>query len=205
MRFRDFQLFAKDLPAFNLNDVRKYDPDFHRQQLSDWLERGYIQVLAGGFYMFADMQVDESYLFMLANRIYEPSYISRESALAYYLVIPESVLGVTSVSSRKTKQFDSNLGRFSYRSIKPTLMFGYRIVEQEKKIKYKIARQEKAILDYLYWNKKIESRDDFASLRWNRQELSGLETNPLFMKYLKIFDNKALEGRVAILMEYIHA
>ena len=205
MRFRDFQLFAKDLPAFNLNDVRKYDPDFHRQQLSDWLERGYIQVLAGGFYMFADIQVDEGYLFMLANRIYEPSYISRESALAYHLIIPESVLGVTSVSSRKTRQFDSNWGRFSYRSIKPTLMFGYRVIEQDTKIKYKIARPEKAILDYLYWNKKAESHDDFAGLRWNRQELSGLVNNPLFMKYLKIFDNKALESRVAILMEYIHA
>ena len=27
MKFRDFQLHAKDLPAFNLNDVRKFDPD----------------------------------------------------------------------------------------------------------------------------------------------------------------------------------
>jgi len=50
MKFRDFQLHAKDLPAFTLNDVRKFDPDFHRQQLSDWLSRGYIQSLAGGFY-----------------------------------------------------------------------------------------------------------------------------------------------------------
>ena len=205
MRFRDFQHLAKDLPAFNLNDIRKYDPDFHRQQLSDWLERGYIRALVSGFYMFADRQVNESYLFMLANRIYEPSYISRESALAYYLIIPESVLGVTSVSSRKTKQFESDWGRFSYRSIKPTLMFGYRIIEQDKKIKYKIARLEKAILDYLYWNINVESQDDFTGLRWNRQELSGIEDNPLFVKYLKIFDNKALESRVSILMEYIHA
>ena len=151
------------------------------------------------------MQVDESYLFMLANRIYEPSYISRESALAYYLVIPESVLGVTSVSSRKTKQFDSEWGRFIYRSIKPALMFGYRVVVQEKMTKYKIASLEKAVLDSLYWNNKIESSDDFAGLRWNRQELLGLDDNPLFKKYLKIFDNKALNRRVDLLLGYIHA
>ena len=205
MRFRDFQIYAKNLPAFNLNDVRKFDPDFHRQQLNDWLDRGYIKSLAGGFYMLADTQVDESYLFMLANRIYEPSYISRESALAYHLVIPETVLIVTSVSSRKTKQFDSKWGRFSYRSIKPVLMFGYRVVEHDMMIKYKIASQEKAVLDYLYWNKRIDSIDDFAGLRWNRQELSRLEDNPLFKKYLKVFDNKALERRVDLLMEYIHA
>ena len=205
MKFRDFQTQVRDLPAFNLNDVRKIDPDFHRQQLSDWLDRGYIQSLAGGFYLLADSQVDESYLFMLANRIYEPSYISRESALANYHVIPESVLGVTSVSSRKTKLFESEWGRFSYRSIKPVLMFGYRVVEQKKMIKYKIASLEKAVLDYLYWNTGIDTSEDFAGLRWNRQELLGLEDNPLFKKYLKIFDNKALDRRVGLLMEYIHA
>jgi predicted transcriptional regulator of viral defense system len=205
VNFRDFQLHAKDLPVFNLNDVRKFDPDFHRQQLNDWLNRGYIQSLAGGFYLLADVQVDESYLFMLANRIYEPSYISRESALAYYLVIPESVLVVTSVSSRKTKQFDSEWGRFSYSSIKPALMFGYRVVVLEKMTKYKIASLEKAVLDYLYWNNRIDSYDDFAGLRWNKQELLRLEDNPLFKKYLKIFDNKALDRRADQLMEYIHA
>ena len=205
MKFRDFQRQVKDLPAFNLNDVRKFDPDFHRQQLSDWLDRGYIQFLAGGYYVLADARVDESCLFMLANRIYEPSYISRESALAYHLVIPESVLGVTSVSSRKTRQFDSMWGRFSYRSIKPLLMFGYRVVEQDKMIKYKIANLEKAVLDYLYWNNKIDSNDDFGGLRWNRQELFGLQDNPLLKKYLKIFDNKALDRRVDLLLEFIHA
>jgi len=205
MKFIDFQRHVKDLPAFNLNDVRKFDPDFHRQQLSDWLDRGYILFLTGGFYVLADTQVDESYLFMLANRIYEPSYISRESALAYHLVIPESVLGVTSVSSRKTRQFDSQWGRFSYRSIKPVLMFGYRVVEQDNMIKYKIANLEKAVLDYLYWNNRIDSNDDFAGLRWNTQELFGLEDNPLLKKYLKIFDNKTLDRRVDLLLDFIHA
>jgi predicted transcriptional regulator of viral defense system len=205
MRFLDFQRYAKKLLAFNLNDVRKLDPSFHRQQLSDWSNRGYIQSLAGGYYVLADVQVNEGYLFMLANRIYEPSYISLESALAYYLVIPESVLGVTSVSSRKTGQFDSEWGRFSYRSIKPSLMFGYRVVMQDKTTRYKIARLEKAVLDDLYWNNRIDSIDDFAGLRWNRHELASLVDNPLFLKYLRIFDNKALERRVNILMEYIHA
>jgi len=205
MKFRDFQRQVKDLPAFNLNDVRKFDPDFHRQQLSDWLDRGYIRFLAGGYYVLADARLDESYLFMLANRIYEPSYISRESALAYHLVIPESVLGVTSVSSRKTKQFASEWGRFSYRSIKPVLMFGYQVVEQNKMLKFKIANLEKAVLDYLYWNNGIDSIGDFAGLRWNREELSGLVDNPLLKKYLKIFDNKTLDRRVDFLLEFIHA
>jgi predicted transcriptional regulator of viral defense system len=205
LKFRDFQRDAKDLPAFNLNDIRKFDPDFHRQQLRDWLNRGYVKSLAGGFYLLADAQVDENTVFMLANRIYEPSYISRESALAYYNVIPESVLGVTSVSARKTRQFDSHWGRFTYTSIKPTLMFGYHVVVREKTVKYKIASLAKAVLDYLYWNTRINSLDDFIGLRWNRQELSALVDNSLFLNYLKIFDNQALGYRVGLLMEYVHA
>lgn len=205
MRFRDFERHVKDLPAFSLNNIRKFDPDFRRQQLNDWSNREYIQPLAGGYYLLADRQVDERTLFMLANRIYEPSYISRESALAFYHIIPESVLGVTSVSSRKTKHLNTQWGRFTYSSIKPTLMFGYRLVVLEKLVKYKIASLEKAVLDYLYWNSSIDSLDDFAGLRWNRQELRGLEDNPQFEKYLRIFSNRTLDRRVDLMMEYLHA
>jgi hypothetical protein len=84
-------------------------------------------------------------------------------------------------------------------------MFGYRVIKHDKMIKYKIASLEKAVLDYLYWNKRIDSIDDFVELRWNKQELSGLEGNPLFKKYLQVYDNKALERRVSLLIEYIHA
>jgi predicted transcriptional regulator of viral defense system len=205
MKYIDFQSYIKNLPTFNLNDIRKFDPGFHRQQLTDWLDRGYIQALAGGFYTLAETQVDESFLFMLANRVYAPSYISNESALAYYLVIPETVLRVTSITSRKTLRLDSPWGSFYYSSIKPALMFGYLVVKQDQHIQFKIASLEKAVLDYLYWNFSIDSVDDFEGLRWNQQELSSLMDNALFRRYLKVFDNKALERRVELLMEYIHA
>lgn len=205
MIFRDFETQIKPLPAFNLNDIRKIDPDFHRPQLSDWLTREYITPLAGGYYVLANLQIDESLLFLLANLIYEPSYISRESALAYYQVIPESVLGVTSTSSRKTMQFDTQWGVFSYRSIKPSLMFGYQVIEKGQNTKFKIASLEKAVLDYLYWNPDLQSEEDLEGLRWSTDLISSLDDNPLFWKYLKIFNSKILDRRVRILMEYAHA
>jgi predicted transcriptional regulator of viral defense system len=205
MIFRDFETQIKPLPAFNLNDIRNFDPGFHRSQLSDWISRGYIKPLAGGYYILANSQIDESLLFMLANAIYEPSYISRESALAHYQVIPESVLGVTSTSSRKTRQFDTQWGVFGYRSIKPSLMFGYQVIEKDQNTKFKIARLEKAVLDYLYWNPDMQSEEDLEGLRWNTDLISNLEDNPLFWKYLKVFNSKALDRRIKILMEYAHA
>jgi predicted transcriptional regulator of viral defense system len=205
MRFRVFESKIRELPAFNLNDVRKLDPDFHRQQLKFWHNRGYIKPLAGGYYILADRAIDEMYLFMVANKIYEPSYVSLESALAYYEVIPETVLGVTSVSSRKTKQYESTWGVFSYRSVKPQYMIGYQVIENSPWNKFKIACLEKALLDYLYLNPDIQSIADFEELRWNRSRLHGLLDHSIFAKYNKIFDKRSLESRVNKFMEFLNA
>ena len=205
MRFREFESKIRALPAFNLNDARKLDPGFHRQQLNYWHNQGYIKPLAGGYYILADRTVDEMVLFMMANKIYEPSYISLESALAYYEIIPETVLGVTSISSRKTKQYDSAWGVFSYRSVKPQYMIGYQVIEKSLGIKFKIACLEKAILDYLYLNSEIRSIADFEELRWNRTQLLDLLDHSIFTRYISIFDKKALENRVNQFMGYLNA
>lgn len=205
MKFKEFSSQLNPLPAFNLNDARKLAPDFHRQQLTYWSGKNYIKPLAGGYYILGNQEINERDLFTLANKLYEPSYISLESALAYYQIIPESVLGITSISARKTAEYESAWGRFSYRSIKPSFIFGYCVINPEEKNMYKIARLEKAVLDYLYLNTKIKTMQDFESLRWNKEELKKLQDNELFIKYLTIFENKSLEKRVAILMEYTNA
>ena len=205
MRFREFESKIRMLPAFNLNDVRKLDPGFHRQQLNYWHNQGYIKPLAGGYYILADRTLDEMVLFMVANRIYEPSYVSLESALAYYEVIPETVLGVTSVSSRKTKQYESAWGVFSYRSVKPQYMIGYQVIEKSPGIKYKIAYLEKAVLDYLYLHSDVDSGADFEELRWNRMQLLGLLDHSVITRYVKLFDKRALESRINQFMEYLNA
>lgn len=205
MRFREFISRTRNLPVFNLNDIRKIDPGFHRQQLTDWLDRAYIQSIAGGYYSMTDRVINEPFLFMVANKLYEPSYISLESALAYHHVIPETVLGVTSISSRKTKQYESMWGSFSYRSMKPLYMFGYEVVDSEGTYKYSIARLEKAVLDYLYLNPQINAVEDFEGLRWNKQELIKIKKCSLLQDYLKIYCKRSLEFRVGTLMRYLDA
>jgi predicted transcriptional regulator of viral defense system len=205
MRFREFEATIKKLHAFNLNDARKIDPYFHRQQLTYWHNQGYIKPLAGGYYALWDRPIDEKYLFLVANKVYEPSYVSMESALAYYEIIPETVLGVTSISSRKTKQYKSNWGVFSYRSIKPQYMIGYQIIEYSPGYKFKIASLEKAIVDYLYLNSDIHSIADFEELRWNQAQLHHLLDRSLFSKYINIYDKRALENRIDTFEEFLNA
>ena len=205
MRFREFESKIRALPAFNLNDVRKLDPGFHRQQLNYWHNQGYIKPLAGGYYILADRTVDEMVLFMMANKIYEPSYISLESALAYYEIIPETVLGVTSISSRKTKQYESAWGVFNYRSVKPQYIIGYQMIGNTPGYKFKIACLEKALLDYLHLNTEIHSLADFEELRWNPTQLHSLLDHSIFTRYVNLFNKRSLENRVNQFLEYLNA
>jgi hypothetical protein len=115
------------------------------------------------------------------------------------------VLGVTSISSRKTEQFESTWGVFSYRSVKPQYMIGYQVMNIAPGKKFKIACLEKALLDYLYLNSDIQSMADFAGLRWNKTHLSSLLDGTTFTRYVKIFEKKSLQNRVNQFMEYLNA
>jgi hypothetical protein len=124
---------------------------------------------------------------------------------AYYGVIPETVLGVTSISSRKTKQYESAWGVFSYRSVKPQTMMGYQVIESTPGIKFKIAYLKKALLDYLYLQSEVQSLADFEGLRWTRTQLLGLLDHSIFARYLKLFDKRTLENRGTQFLEYLNA
>src|ERR1700722_1457859 len=54
---------------------------------------------------------------VLANMIYGPSYVSLEWACQYYRLIPEKVTTVTSVTTQRSRQFQTPLGLFSYNHI----------------------------------------------------------------------------------------
>ena len=204
MKIRDFETRIRPLLAFNLNDVRKIDPAFHRQQLHYWTTQGLVARLGGGYYRLAEQHVNEAYRFMLSNRMYAPSYVSLESALAFHQVIPETALTVTGVSSRKTRLVTGEAGRFSYRSVRPEYMFGYTVVAAEGPVKFSMAVLEKAVLDHLYLNPGILSEEDLEGQRWNRDSLKQMDPETV-AGYLRVFNSRALAWRVSILEDYIHA
>lgn len=92
-------------------------------------------------------------LFALAQKIYGPSYISLESALSHHGWIPESVHAVTSVTSKRSVEFQNPLGLFIYqRVVSHPLLTGVERIEGESG-SYLIARPWKAIADYVYLHK----------------------------------------------------
>jgi predicted transcriptional regulator of viral defense system len=121
MRYIDLENLFKDFTIFSLSDIRRIDASFHRRRLNEWQDRGYIKKIIRGYYISSDLEIDEHVLFEIANRIYRPSYISLETALSYYHLIPESVYGISSASTRRTYTFKTPIGEFSYKTIKPQL------------------------------------------------------------------------------------
>lgn len=194
MIFLAFKDALKDFVSFNLNDIRKIDAGFDLRRLSEWQEKRFIKMIRRGYYVFSGLEINESVLFLMANKIYTPSYVSLEMALAHYNLIPEAVYGITSVSSRKTNHFKNDFGEFIYRHIKPQLMFGYKLISYNGQ-NFKIAEPEKAILDYLYLNAHLNTDDDFAGLRFNGEEFKEQTDKDKLKRYLVAFGNKRLEKR----------
>ena len=89
---------------------------------------------------------------VVANILYEGlSYVSIETALSYYGLIPERTMGMTSVVTGRSKTFRTPIGWFSYKSIPEDLFpIGVRSVEG-----YLMASPEKALCDYLYTRKDL--------------------------------------------------
>ncbi len=99
-----------------------------------------------GIYAFS---INPPTKFEIANKLYQPSYISFETALSHYGIIPETVYTVTSATTKKSTEISAQHSNFKYYKIKKNLFFGYR----PQKINNKtiiMAEAEKALLDYIY-------------------------------------------------------
>jgi len=195
MQYLELREKLNNFIVFSLNDIRKVEVNFDLRRLNEWQDKGYIKKLRRGYYMFSDLKIDEQSLFLIANKLYFPSYVSFEMAFSHYGLIPESVYGITCTTTKKTTNFKTPVGEFIYHKIKPSLMFGYKL-ESHQNQNYKIAEIEKAVLDYLYIKPQLETNADFFELRFNAQEFLAKADIEKLKQYLVAFKNKSLNVRV---------
>ncbi|MBI2048177.1 MAG: hypothetical protein HYT27_03480 [Parcubacteria group bacterium] len=140
----------KKLPVFTAADIRTLfglSRGAAVKLLHRYTGRHFIVRLKRGLYALADTLPPDLFI---AGKLYEPSYISREFALSYHRVIPETVYEITSVTSKATRRFEK-LGKiFSYRKIKKAAFTGYAI-EKQGGLSFRIADPEKAFVDANYF------------------------------------------------------
>lgn len=203
MKYIEFQKKFKDYSIINLADVRNIYPDFDHRRFFEWQKKGYIKKVINNFYVFADKKLSDPELNFIANKLYEPSYLSLEYALNYYSLIPEVVFWRTSVTTKKTTKWQTDLGNFSYQTIKNDLFFGYKMVKADNAI-YKIAEPEKAILDFFYLKKDLNTADDIYELRINREIYREIINEKKIIKYLKIFSSKKIKKLFKYLTKLIN-
>ncbi len=146
--------------------------------------------LRNNFYIIKDSNPDYNFV---ANKIYQPSYISMETALSHYRIIPETVYTTTSITSKSTREFETPIGNFSYKKIKISAFAGYKM-QQIDRYKVFFAEPEKALADYLYFVdlKKISLNDRLKLKHINKSKL---------IKYAKLFKRPSMLK----LIEYMYA
>lgn len=191
MKYNELTSLIKG-PFFSRNDLLFSGLKILDYQLSLWVKKGYLVRLKNGLYVYRrDMEKIQGE--EIAFRLYQPSYLSLESALAWYGFIPEIVHGFTSVTSRTTRTFENPFGSFIYRHVKSELLWGYVEIKTEHGL-YLLAEPEKALLDYLYLNLgRINRAADFESIRLNLEEMEQTLEREKFLVYLKVFEVKKME------------
>jgi predicted transcriptional regulator of viral defense system len=144
------ELLSKNIQFFSpmwFERIFQVSPTQAKYFLEEQSKTGLFLRLKKGLYTLeTDVPSEEE----TANRLYQPSYISLEYALAFYSIIPEAVYQVTSVTTKPTREFDVQGKPFSYSTIKREAYIGYRMV-QTVSTSFQIAEPEKALVDYLYF------------------------------------------------------
>ena len=153
MKFEELVEIVGDEPVFEtgLLLVGQVDSKDVRRQLSRWVRAGRIYQLRRGLYALAPpFQKVKPHPFVIANIMVRGSYVSNQSALAHYGLIPEYVPVVTSVTTARPARWDTPLGQYQFRHVKTELLFGYQLATLAGDQKAFTAAPEKALLDLIY-------------------------------------------------------
>jgi predicted transcriptional regulator of viral defense system len=127
------------------------DPNDVRRQLSRWAKAGKIYQLRRGLYTLAPpYNKIDPHPFLIANQMARGSYVSCQSALAYYGLIPEYVPVTISVTGDRPARRKTPSSVFEFHHVKPDLLFGYLRTEVGPGQEAFIARPEKALIDLVY-------------------------------------------------------
>ena len=172
MVFDSLLALIDDDPVFesSLLLAGNINPQIVLLQLNRWVNSGRIYQLRRGLYSIAPpYQKIKPHPFLIANHLQKASYVSLQSALAFYGLIPEIANTTTSVSTGRPEHLETPLGRFEFRHIKANLLFGYRTTKLGEQSAL-VATPEKALLDLIYLQPRGNSTAYLNGLRLQNTE-----------------------------------
>lgn len=203
MNYLLFRKYLIDYGVFSLHEVEKLFPDFNRVNLINWQKKGYILKLRNGWYRFTEIPSSELLLFLIANRIYSPSYVSFESAAYWHGMIPEAVFSITSATTLKTADFKNKAGRFQYITLRNSLYIGYEWIEKDG-LRIRIANVEKTLIDWFYIQSSINKISDIEGLRLNKAILKDKIDIRRLDNYEELVASPVVTKRISLLKQFIY-
>jgi predicted transcriptional regulator of viral defense system len=185
---------------FSHHQIAMVFPKFDSKNLSRWQQKGYIIKLRNGMYSFPEHLEKPGISLYLANRMYQPSYVSLHYALNFYGIIPEVINRITSVTTLKTKQFSNAMGEFSFQSVQPKMFFGYEI-KRTNEWDLRMASPEKAIIDLFHLFPIYNNIDDMEQLRFDPAILKQSVNVETLKAHLVSINSKTLNYRIKLMIK----
>jgi predicted transcriptional regulator of viral defense system len=169
MNWKELLTIARDNPVFpsSLLLAGRGSAGAVRRQLDRWVKSGRLLQLRRGVYAVAPpYRTEAPHPFLAANHLRKPSYVSLQSALSHYGMIPEFVPVTTSVTTGRPEELETSLGRFLFRHVKKLAFFGYTPKEISRGQPVFLASPEKALLDLFYLTPGSDSLAYLEELRF---------------------------------------
>lgn len=153
-------LHDKKISLFDIADAKKIfgvEKENTLYKLLQRLERSeVIKRVVKGKYQFLLREVND---FELANFLVNPSYISLESALSFYGILPQFPYTITSITPFKSQRIICGDKEYEFTHLESKYFFSF-----VKKDNFLIATPEKALLDELYFMAKKLRKVHFEDL-----------------------------------------
>jgi predicted transcriptional regulator of viral defense system len=205
MEFERLLTLVGDEPVFetSLLLAGQVNPNIVRLQLSRWTKSGRVYQLRRGLYALAPpYQKVKPHPFLLANRMQRASYVSCQSALAFYGLIPDTVHATLSVTADRPGRLETPLGSFDFRHVRPELLCGYRMVNLGNNQQALVATPEKALLDLVYLQPGGDAPEYLRELRLQNLERLNLDE---LQRHAEIFATPKLQRAVEEITNLAHA
>jgi len=153
MKFERLLSIVGGHPLFETGLLLAGDVDSNdvRRQLARWVRTGRVIQLRRGLYTLAPpYRKGAPHPFVVANALVTGSYVSVQTALAFYGLIPEYVSLTISITPRRPAEWHTPLGDFRFHHLASRLFFGYRQIDFPEGQTAFVATPEKALLDLVH-------------------------------------------------------
>jgi len=197
------QVLTRQILLSLLNDYQRPN-----DKISEMIKQGKLIPLKNGLYIPGqNLRIDPPSHKLVANHLWGPSYVSLDSALSYWGMIPEKVFEVLSCTTKLAKYYQTPIGRFRYYHVEESYYsLGIKSVKVTERQNVLIASPEKALFDRIILTSGILLRSKlqtesflFEDLRMDADQLSMLDVQ-MMEEWLKFSPKKkSLEWLIRVI------